>query len=247
MMGLEWALFAAIIIILVGGLIQGLAGFGFSQFALPLLVLFMVFGELIPIMVVLSLFLNLMMIQDLRKDVQIRRIWPLMLGGVFGIPVGTYLLVVANPEHLKILIGAMILVFGLAQLFNIRKQLKSETAAMGPIGFTGGVLQGSVTMSGPPLILFFSNQGFTKQEFRASLIAFFLFMNIATLPFFLYAGRFTETVLTGSLILLPGLAVGTFAGLKLAHRIDEENFKKAVLVLVMIFGCMSIASGLNLL
>jgi uncharacterized membrane protein YfcA len=246
-MQLDWALAAAIIIILIGAMIQGMVGFGFSQFALPLLVLFMLFDELIPIMVVLSLFLNIMMIRDLRKDVQVRRIWPLMLGGVFGIPIGTYLLLVANPNHLKVLIGFLILVFGLAQLFNIRKRLKNERAAMGPIGFTGGVLQGSVTMSGPPLILFFSNQGFTKQEFRASLVAFFLFMNLATLPFFLYAGRLTGAVLESSLILLPGLAIGTFAGAKLAHKIDEESFKKGVIVLVMIFGCMSVASGLNLL
>jgi len=246
-MALEWALAAAIIVILIGALIQGLAGFGFSQFAIPLLVLFMASDELIPIMVVLSLFLNILMIHDLRKDVQIRRIWPLMAGGVFGIPIGTYLLMVADPNHIKLLIGSLIFLFGLAQLLEFRKQVAREKAAMVPIGFAGGVLQGSVSMSGPPLILFFSNQGFTKQEFRAGLIAFFLFMNIATLPVYMYAGLLIGTVLESSLVLLPGLAIGTLVGAKLARKVDEKRFKKGVLVLVMIFGCMSIASGLNLI
>jgi len=246
-MDFSWALVAAIIVILIGAMIQGLAGFGFSQFAIPLLVMFIISDELIPIMVVLSLFLNLMMIHDLRKDVQVRRIWPLMLGGLFGIPLGTYLLLVADADDIKVLIGALILIFGLAQLFDIRKQLKNERAAMAPVGFAGGVLQGSVSMSGPPVILFFSNQGFTKQEFRASLIAFFLFMNIATLPVYLYAGLLTGPVLTSSMVLLPGMLVGTFVGTRLAHRIEENKFKKGVLVLVIIFGCMSIASGLNLI
>lgn len=246
-MDLGWALAAAIIIILIGALIQGLAGFGFSQFAIPLLVLFIISDELIPIMVVLSLFLNIMMIHDLRKDVKVRRIWPLMLGGLFGIPIGTYLLMAANPNDLKILIGSLILIFGIAQLFEIRKQLKNERAAMAPIGFTGGVLQGSVSMSGPPVILFFSNQGFTKQEFRASLVAFFLFMNIATLPVYLYAGLLTGPVLTSTAILLPGMLVGTFIGTRLAHRVEEGMFKKSVLVLVIIFGCMSIVSGLGVI
>ena len=246
-MDLTWALAAAIIVILIGAMIQGLAGFGFSQFAIPLLVLFILSDELIPIMVVLSLFLNIMMIYELRKDVQVKRIWPLMLGGLFGIPIGTYLLIVADPNHIKLLIGILILLFGLAQLLEMKKQFKSERAAMAPIGFTGGVLQGSVSMSGPPVILFFSNQGFTKQEFRASLVSFFLFMNIATLPVYLYAGLLTGTVMTSTLILLPGMLVGTFIGTRLAHKVEEEKFKKGVLVLVIIFGCMSIASGLGVI
>jgi len=102
-------------------------------------------------------------------------------------------------------------------------------------------------MSGPPVILFFSNQGFTKQEFRASLVSFFLFMNIATLPVYLYAGLLTGTVMTSTLILLPGMLVGTFIGTRLAHKVEEEKFKKGVLVLVIIFGCMSIASGLGVI
>jgi hypothetical protein len=247
MMDISLALTAAIAIILAGALIQGLAGFGFSQFAIPLLVLFMASGELIPVMVVLSLFLNLLMIQDLRKDVQARRIWPLMAGGIFGIPLGTYLLIVADPNHLKLLLGALIFIFGLAQLLEIRKRLANEKAAMAPIGFAGGVLQGCVSMSGPPLILFFSNQGFTKQQFRASLIAFFLFMNIATLPIYLFAGLITATVLTSSAILLPGLVVGTLAGSRLARRVPEQKFRKGVLVLVMVFGCMSMASGFGMI
>ncbi len=245
MMDITWAIIAAIIIILIGALIQGLAGFGFSQFAIPLLVLFIASGELIPIMVFLSLFLNILMISDLRKEVNIRRIWPLMAGGIFGIPLGTYLLMVADANHLKILIGALIFVFGLAQLLEIKKQLEEERFAMLPIGFTGGVLQGSVSMSGPPLILFFSNQGFTKQQFRASLIAFFLFMNIATLPIYLLAGLWTPSVMSTSIMLLPGLVVGTLIGARFSRKVPEAKFKNFVLILVMVFGCMSIASGLG--
>ncbi len=245
MIDISLAIVAAIIIILIGAFIQGLTGFGFSQFAIPLLVLFVFSGYLIPIMVFLSLFLNLLMISDLRKEVNIRRIWPLMLGGIFGIPIGTWLLIMANPDHLKIMIGSLIFIFGLAQLLEFRKELKSEKNAMLPIGFTGGVLQGCVSMSGPPLILFFSNQGFTKQEFRASLIAFFLFMNIATLPVYLLAGLWTPSVLTMSIALLPGMVVGTLIGTRFSRKVPEAKFKKFVLVLVMIFGCMSIASGLG--
>ena len=236
----------AIIVILLAGSVQGLAGFGFSQFALPLLVLVMGSQELIPVMVVLSLFLNLFLVYELRKYVQLKRIWPLMLGGALGIPFGTYLLLIADTSVMKLFIGLVIIIFGLALLFEIRKTVKNEKLAMFPIGFAGGILNGSVSMSGPPLIIFFSNQEMGKQEFRANLIAFFMFINLVTLPVFLFAGLLTAEVITTSGILLPGMVLGAFVGSRLALKINELKFKKLTMFLIIIMGCLSLASGLGL-
>jgi hypothetical protein len=245
MIELTWVLAYAAVVILLGGLLQGTVGFGFSQFAIPLLVLAWASVELIPIMVILSLVMNVLQLWELRSDVQPRRIWPLMLAGVFGIPIGAYILKVADPDQLKLLIGSLIILFTLAQMAGLRRKVRQERWAMGPIGFAGGVLNGSVSMSGPPLILFFSNQGMTKQEFRANLIAFFLFINIATLPVFLLTGSLTIHVLESSAILMPGMILGTLVGLRVASRIPEDRFRSAVLALLLTFGCMSIASGLG--
>lgn len=245
MIDIGWVLAYAAIVILLGGLLQGTVGFGFSQFAIPLLVLAWASAELIPIMVILSLVMNILQLWELRADVQPRRIWPLMFAGVFGIPFGAYILKVADPGHLKVLIGSLIILFTLAQILGLRRKVQSESWAMAPIGFAGGVLNGSVSMSGPPLILFFSNQGMTKKEFKANLIAFFLFINIATLPVFLLTGSLTVPVLESSAFLMPGMVLGTLVGLRLANRIAEDRFRTGVLVLLLIFGCMSIASGLG--
>ena len=238
-------LFFAILVILLAGLVQGLAGFGFSQFTLPLLLLIMGTQELIPIMVVLSLFLNLFLVYELRKYVELKRIWPLMLGGALGIPIGTYLLLIVDISIMKLLIGIVIIIFGMALLFEIRKNITREKLAMAPIGFAGGILNGSVSMSGPPLIIFFSNQEMGKQVFRANLIAFFMFINLMTLPVFLFAGLLTVEVITASGILLPGMIIGAFIGSRLAVKIDETKFKKLTMVLIIIMGCLSLASGLE--
>lgn len=246
-MDIGLSLFLAILIILLAGLVQGLVGFGFSQFALPLLVFLMAGQELIPVMVVLSLFLNLFLAHQLRHDMDLKRIWPLMLGGMLGIPLGTYLLIIADTGLMKLLIGMVIVIFGAIQLFEIRKYVTNERLAMAPIGFMGGILNGSVSMSGPPLIIFFSNQGMEKRKFRANLIAFFLFINLMTLPVFLLAGLLTTGVLAGSGMLLPGMVIGAFAGSRLAARLDENRFKKLSIALIIIMGCLSIAGGLGLI
>ena len=237
----------AIIIICLAGTVQGLAGFGFSQFALPLLVLIMPSQKFIPILLILSIFLNLFLVYELRKSVQLKRIWPLLLSGAFGIPFGTYLLMVADANIMKLLIGFVIIIFGLALLFEIRKTIAREKLAMAPIGFLAGVLNGSLTISGPPLIIFFANQDMGKQEFRANLIAFFLLINVIALPIFLYAGLLTTEVITNSGLLLPGMVLGAFIGSRFSTKIDEKRFKKLTMVMIIIMGCMSLASGFGLI
>ena len=239
-------LLLAITIIFLAGAVQGLAGFGFSQFALPLLLLVMGSLDLIPVMVILSLFLNIFLVYELRKYVQLKRIWPLMLGGALGIPFGTYLLLITDTSIIKLFIGIIIIIFGLALLFEIRKTVKNEKLAMAPIGFMGGILNGCVSMSGPPLIIFFSNQEMDKQVFRANLIAFFMFINLATLPVFLFAGLLTIEVITTSGVLLPGMVLGAFIGSRLALKIDDGRFKKLTMILILIMACLSMASGLGI-
>ncbi len=246
MIDITQALFFTILVILLAGLVQGLAGFGFSQFALPWLVLMIPGQELIPIMVVLSLFLNLFLIYELRIFVQLKRIWPLIMGGALGIPFGTYLLLIADASMMKLFIGLVIIIFSLVLLFEIRKTIKREKLAMGPIGFVAGIMNSIATVSGPPLIIFFSNQEMNKQEFRANLIAFFLFINILTLPVFLYAGLLTSQVMTASGMLLPGMVMGAFIGSKLSTKIDEARFKKLIMILIIIMGILLIASGLGM-
>ncbi len=243
---MESSMAIAIVVILLAAIVQGLAGFGFSQFALPLLVLAMASQELIPIMVILSLFLNLFLIYELKGDMQIKRIWPLMLGGIFGIPIGTYILQVADASTMKVFIGIVIILFGIIQLFEVRKIVNREKLAMGPIGFAGGILNGSVSMSGPPLIIFFANQEMGKQNFRANLIAFFLFINIATLPFFLYSGLLTADVAVNSGIFLPGMLLGAFIGSALSRKVPEARFRRLTNLLIIIMGALSVASGLGL-
>jgi len=105
-----------------------------------------------------------------------------MLGGLIGIPIGTFILLVIDPQFIKFVIGILIIIFGCALLFEIGKKVKNEKWALGPVGLLSGILNGSVSMSGPPVILFFQNQKLDKNEFRANLIGYSLFLSIITVP-----------------------------------------------------------------
>jgi uncharacterized membrane protein YfcA len=99
-------------------------------------------------------------------------------------------------------------------------------------------------MSGPPAILFLSNQGAEKQVFRANLTFYFTVLSLATLPSQFAGGLLTRDVVIRALLFLPVLMLGTFVGIKLAHKVKEELFKRVTLIVVMFAGILSITSAL---
>ena len=152
--------------LLLAGLVQGLTGFGLALVSVSILINFLSPKLVVPTVVILSIFTNIIILFEARKWVDLRRIWPLMMAGIVGMPLGTYLLVVLDASILKVFIGAVIALFAIAFLMGFKKQIRNEKLAFAPVGFISGLLQGSTSLSGPPIILFFVNQGVEKQVFR---------------------------------------------------------------------------------
>lgn len=232
-------------IFLISGLLQGLSGFGFSILAIPLITLFIPPKTAVPILMLYSIILNLVVLYSAWRAINLKRIWLLLVAGIAGLPLGAHLLVVLDGNFLKIFIGIMIIFFGILLLMGYRKQLKHEKLAMLPIGFISGLLSGSISISGPPIIIFLANNDLEKHSFRGNLALYFLILNIFTIPVFWLNGLFTDTVIFFTLRFLPGLLLGVILGNLLSHKVQEKHFRKFTLILLLIMGALAIVSGMK--
>jgi uncharacterized protein len=233
------------VIFLVSALLQGLSGFGFSILAVPLITLFIAPKTAVPILMIYSIIINLVVLYSARKSIDLKKIWILLLAGIIGLPFGAKLLVTLDGNILKIFIGIMILIFGTLLLFGFRKELKHEKIAMIPIGILSGLLSGSISISGPPIIIFLANKQLGKHSFRGNLALYFFLLNLFTIPVFFLNGLFTKEVLSYSITFLPGLVVGVILGNLLSHKVQEKHFKKFTLILLLIMGVLAVVSGLK--
>ncbi|HDN81196.1 MAG TPA: sulfite exporter TauE/SafE family protein, partial [Methanomicrobia archaeon] len=129
---------------------------------------------------------------------------------------------------------------------GLRKKIKNEKLAFAPIGFVGGLLGGSTSMSGPPVIIFFTNQGLKKQVFRANLVAYFMAMSLVAISSFIVGGLITTEVIRYTILFLPAMIFGVAIGIKLVHRVEEKLFQNIVLIVVIIAGALSVISGLSI-
>jgi len=111
-------------------------------------------------------------------------------------------------------------------------------------GFASGALTTSISVSGPPIVLWLEARGVRPEEFRASLAASFLALNLAGGAVLLVAEGSGALDAAAVAPLLALVAAGYALGALAFRRLDRERFFAVVLVLVAATGVASVVAGL---
>ena len=230
----------------VAGLSSGLTSFGCALVAVPLLSLFLPSRTVVPLVLFITNATHAMILAETWKEVDLRKIWPLVACGVISTPLGTYLLLVLDGGVLKLAVGLVIILFAIALLAGFDKPLRREGVSVALVGVASGLLSGSTAMGGPPVVLFYTNQGVEKRAFRANLNAYFTVLALSTLPWQLAGGLITKTVVLYAVSFLPALMLGTGLGVILVPRVKLTVFRTIVLMIVILSGSLSILSGFKM-
>ncbi|SET76000.1 hypothetical protein SAMN05660297_03412 [Natronincola peptidivorans] len=232
------------VVILLASTIQGITSFGFSLIALPLLGMILPLKVVVPVLIIFSLVLNSIILYHIKEYVDFKRISILVAAGIVATPFGTYLLKVLDESFLNLLVGIIITFAAIINFYGVKIKVNNEKLSYIPVGLISGLLNGSVSLGGPPIVLFLTYQAVEKQIFRANLTLYFWILNIITIPTYYYNGLITHEVIQYTAYLFPILIAGTLLGIKLGNRVDENLFKKFTLSLIMVMGALSIISGI---
>ncbi|PLX30864.1 MAG: sulfite exporter TauE/SafE family protein [Clostridiales bacterium] len=228
----------AISIIFVSACIHGIAGFGFSLFSAPLLCLIFPIKIVVPTMVVMSIFVNLFVFVRLKEKPDMKSILTILIPGVLVTPIGAYALKMADERLLKAMVGIFVLVSAFALLFGFKIKLKNKNLSYVLTGVLSGLLNGSISVSGPPVILLLRNEDKDKMEFRTSLTSYFLILKMITMMLFVFSGQLDWQIIKLILFLIPGLFIGVIIGVKIGNNINEAIFKKATNILLIAMGAI---------
>jgi len=226
---------------LLGGIAAGGSGFAFALAAssiwlhrvAPLHSTIMVTGA--------GVLLHLSTIWPQRKNIDVARLSPFIVGGLLGIPIGVYLLAYTNTGILKIVLGTFLLAYGAYAVISPRLH-KIDFGGRGAdtvIGFIGGVLGGIGGYSGVIPTIWTQLRGWPKEVARGVYQPYIIVVQLITV-----AGIVWVTLDRTGLILLvsvvPPLLLGTWIGWQLYGRLDERRFRQGL-------GLLLIASGVTLI
>src|SRR5581483_5877462 len=129
----------------------------------------------------------------------------------------------------------------LLQAAGIRRPLRSERLVGVPFGAGLGFLYSVSTISGPPLALFFNNQGLVKQDFRAGLGLIRVVESSLTAVAYLHLGLFAGQALEITALIVPGVLIGIPLGALAIRRLNPETFRR----ICMTFDLWVVGFGLS--
>src|SRR2546421_6984022 len=217
-----------ILITLLAATVNGALGYGFSSITVPVALLFYTNRVLNPVLVWIEVVLNAYVLWVNRASVPHvwRRVVPIVLGLAPGVVLGTSPLHRVQPGWLKLATFVVLLPLILLQAAGVRRPIKAERPVGLAFGGGLGVLYSVTTISGPPLALMLSNQGFTKQDFRAGLGLVRLAESTFTAVAYYFAGMFSTESVGLVRYILPSLVVGIPLGVRIIHRVRPETFRR---------------------
>ena len=212
----------------VAATVNGALGYGYSSISVPI-ALFVVAGRVLnPALVVVEVAINLYALWWNRAAIRrvLPRVIPLATGLVPGVIVGALLLGHVAPTSVKLGAFVVLLPLILIQASGRRWPFENERRAALPLGGGVGLLYGLTTISGPPLAVFWNNQGLAKDDFRVGLAIVRSIESLCALAAYTTLGLLTRE----SSGLLPWIAPGVLVGFPVGHwlvsRVSAETFRR---------------------
>ena len=223
---------------LAGGFVSGLAGFGTALLALGVWLYVVPPAVAVPLVLICSVVAQTSTLPSFWRSFDFRLVWPFLIGGLAGVPLGTLMIASADPQVFKLAVGVLLLIFPAALYFN-RKPMAvtfGGRIADSAIGFAGGILGGLAGLSGPLPILWATVRGWGKDERRGVFQTFN--WTVLFTAFCLQAGMglVRLDVVWLALLAFPATVTGAWLGARTYRSLSDRNFRDLVLALLFLSG-----------
>jgi len=227
--------FWIILIVSVASLVKGITGFGFALVALPPLMIWYSPKELIPVLILCSLFSSLIIVLQKKDRKLVNQEFQILIvyGALFTI-VGVLLLKHISEHTLIIAMSVFFILLSILTLLGVKYTLKLSRLSYKLMGAFLGFLTGSISVSGPPLALFLHSANVDNQEFREIFSWFSIVTACIALVGYYFVGLLSMTTFKMTLLFIPILYLGSFLGKRLNHRISPVLFKNMSVIITLL-------------
>jgi uncharacterized membrane protein YfcA len=224
----------------LGGLAKGIFGLGMPFLALPVLVTVLPYQVAVAVFLIPNFTANFQ--QAVRKGFwrhNLRRYIWLIVPMLVIIPFTVQILVRIEQDTGLLILGLISLVFVATQVLPVRLTVEAASQRwLNPVvGVAAGILCGLSGLYGPILIVYLLALRVPKDEFVSALaLMYFLgsfplygslaFANVLTLK--VAAVSLAGAIIIGFMILI---------GRRFRDRVDEERYRKLILILLFVIGC----------
>jgi uncharacterized membrane protein YfcA len=231
------------IAIFLAAIVRGFSGFGFSLLAITAISLVMPAREIVPSIFLLEVAASLNLIPSIWREIDWRGIAFLLIGYVIALPFGAWALASIPAPPMQLALGIFVVATAILMLRGFRMEKTPGAAATTATGAASGLLNGAFGTGGPPVVLFYFSTPAAAAVGRASVIAFFLSTDTLGLAELARRGLVTQQSFIQFVAWLPALLIGVWVGTKGFKHMDQAQFRRAVLWILILLAVIGIAKG----
>lgn len=232
---------------LAAGFVNGLSGTGYALVALGFWLQAMSPLTAAPLTALCSVAGHIQSLPRIWGGIRWPRLWPFLLAGAIGVPIGTMLLEDVRPQPLKIGVGVLLIVYSAWMAFVRRPPIVTGGGRLADaaVGLVGGVMGGMASLSGPAPTIWAQLRGYGKNEQRGVNQPFNMSVLFLALISAGIAGFLDRTFFIWAALSVPSTLIGARIGLALYGRIDDTQFRRILLALLAFSGVTLIVSSLR--
>lgn len=204
--------------------VRGYSGFGFAAVFISAGGLVTNPLKLVAVAILADLAMTGQMWRGIRGEADWKRAGLLFAGALAGLPLGLWALTRISEDAVRLTVALYVLAMGLVLLRGWVLRAQGPGVALGT-----GVLSGAANAAGVgglPVVALMAAQAIPPARFRATIVAYFLLLDLWTLPLLWGHGLFGRDTALALALLAPFFVAGTWAGSRRFLRAAPQDFRR---------------------
>lgn len=230
------------VVLFAASFVRGYSGFGFAALTISGASLVANPLQFVGVVLMLDFLLTFQQWSGVSRDVDWRRVGPLLAGACIGVPLGLWAITQIPADAARAVIAVYVLVMCAVLMRGfviLRPQGRGHHGGMGIISG----LANAVGMGGLPVATYFTAQGLGARGFRATLIAFFALLDGVTLPWMWWHGLLGwDTVLVVAAA-FPIAVLGVWLGGRRFFGTDPQDFRRFAIGLLALLAVLGLVKS----
>ena len=235
---------ATALAIFVAGIVRGYAGFGTAIILAPVLGWLYSPVVAVPMIAIVDMPIALWLLALVWRDIRWRQIGLMIPASWIATPLGVWVLLVVPKAAMLVFTGILVAGAAIVLLRGWQYKGRRGPAMDAGVGLTAGLLGGSTSISGPPVVLYlFSGPGSVVQH-RAQMIGFLSVASLWGIGVFIVAGALDASNAALGLAGVPVFLLGAETGRRLVRLGGDTTARRIILSSLLCIGVTVTAVGL---
>ncbi|MCW1931572.1 sulfite exporter TauE/SafE family protein [Pararhodobacter zhoushanensis] len=230
-------------VVFIAAFVRGFSGFGYPVLLVAAGALVTNPVPLVPVGLLGDMLIGVTLWRSARPYVD----WPtmirLIIGAAVGLVPGIWLLGLIDDDMARLVVSGMVLLAALVMLGGWTLPGRAGPSMTIGAGFVSGLVT-PAGVAGPPVVTLAAALGLAPLVFRATLLAYFITLNVLAMGQFGLAGRLDRETVIAAALSVPLVLLGSWWGARRAVGANPARFRTLTIGVLMAMAVIGLGRAL---